>query len=76
LIETASYLNEKPVVDAHLQLDLVALNEIISVLVGVSHLRYAPMISTAILDLDFALFDSRLLDIEFGECRLSNQQGH
>src|SRR4029077_18222946 len=62
LVETASYLNEKPVVDAHLQLNLMALDEIVSVLVRVGYFRHAPMIGAAIFDLDLALLDPRFLD--------------
>jgi len=51
----------KPVIDAHLKLDLVALNEIVSVLISVRDLRNAPMIGAAILDLDLTLLNPGLL---------------
>ena len=57
LIETASDLNEPPVVDAHRKFKFVALNEIIGVRIGVREFWHAPMIGTAIFELDFALFN-------------------
>ena len=48
----------------------MALNEVVCVLVGVGHLRHAPMIGAA--ELDLALLDPRFLDLEFGEYRFCN----
>ena len=48
LIQASSYREKPPVGDPHLQLELVALNQVVCVLIGVGHLRHAPMVGAAI----------------------------
>ena len=52
----------------------MALNEVVCVLVGVGHLRHAPMIGAAIFELDLALLDPRFLDLELSQDRLGAGQ--
>jgi len=75
LIEAACHLNQEPIVDAHLQFELVALHEIVSILVFVGRFRHAPVIGAAIFELDLALFDIRFLDLELDQGGLGVSQG-
>jgi hypothetical protein len=74
LIQAGSYREKPPIGNAHLKFEFMALNEVVCVLVGVDHLRHAPMIGAAIFELDLAFLDPRLLNLEFGEGRLCSEE--
>ena len=52
----------------------MALNEVVCVLIGAGHLRYAPMRGAAIFELDLAFLDPRFLNLELSQDRLGAGQ--
>ena len=74
LVETHGELHKPTVGKPILQLEFLALNEIIGILVDVRDLRNAPVISAAVFDLGLALLNVSFLDLKLCEAGLRAYQ--
>src|SRR5262245_49060030 len=66
LLQANAQLQKEPIGEAILQLELMALHEIIGILVTFGGLRHPPMIGPSVFKLGLAFLDGGFLDFKFG----------